>query len=192
MYFSLYSSDNEVSSSSNIALTVGTSQSCCFPAGSLVAMADGTSKPIEDVKVGDEILTFDESKMAQATGRVGALKRPLRDALCHILFSDGTLATPTPDHPLFTTDGWKSVDPEAGTVSYGHEVGKLAEGDMVLSQSGLYKMVTSITTVHGEFQTYTLKEVSPIPNFYCQGVLAHNSTPTPTPLPYPPPVTPAC
>jgi ABC-type molybdate transport system ATPase subunit len=34
----------------------------CFPAGTLISMADGTQKPIESVQIGDEVLAFAEGE----------------------------------------------------------------------------------------------------------------------------------
>ncbi|GAB4008670.1 hypothetical protein GCM10029992_65660 [Glycomyces albus] len=41
-----------------------------FPAGTMVVMADGTTKPIEDVKSGDEVLSFEVGSGERASGTV--------------------------------------------------------------------------------------------------------------------------
>ena len=70
----------------------------CFPAGTLVTMADGTQRPIEKVKVSDKVYTATASMVqnvydVMATSVVGHLTR--------LTFEDGTTITATPDHPIW-------------------------------------------------------------------------------------------
>lgn len=177
MYFTFTTSDGEVSTSSNFNLhvTVSTVINCCFPAGSLVTMADGlTTKAIEALLPGDQVLTYNLASGTQEPGVVGNLLTPVRPTLYHVVMEDGSEVTPTPDHPLFTSEGWKAVDPIAASAVYPGSISELMVGDLLLSVDGSYKKVSSITAEQGSFQTYTLTGVEPNQNFYCSGVLAHN------------------
>jgi len=103
----------------------------CFVAGTRVALADGTSKPVEEVAVGDLVL-----------GRSGAnrLLAVIRPALgARPLFAlNGGIPFVTAGHPFLTEAGWKAVDPDAtATEVPGLAVGRLAVGDRLLALAGL-------------------------------------------------------
>lgn len=60
----------------------------CFPAGTKITMADYSTKNIEDVKVGDQVISQSEVG-AKSVSTVKALDRPIRDQMCQINFEDG-------------------------------------------------------------------------------------------------------
>ncbi|MCC6791137.1 MAG: hypothetical protein IT336_05605 [Thermomicrobiales bacterium] len=79
----------------------------CFVAGTRVAMADGTSRPIELVGFGDLVLGANG-----AVSRVIGVETPLLGS--RKLYSlNGSEPFVTAEHPFMTADGWKSIDPAA-------------------------------------------------------------------------------
>jgi hypothetical protein len=147
--------------------------SSCFPAGTMIRMADSSLKAIEDVQVGDQVLGFDGEN--QTKERVLALEAPVRDHLYVITFADGTTIELTREHPLYTADGWKSLDPkETAHENPELKVALLKTGDKVLNDSGNYVAIDSVTYKPGTVQTYNLKSVSGNNNYYADGKLAHN------------------
>lgn len=116
---------------------------CCFPAGTLVTMADGTTKPIELIEVGDEVvtevkLTSDEGIVDYSTQDGLVLKlHPEHTVGSHMdackklgytdagLFSlsvknnEGVvydhLIKFTPEHPFLTKRGWAALVPDERT-----------------------------------------------------------------------------
>ena len=75
----------------------------CIGAGTLVAMADGTSRVIENIKAGDRVLS---------RGLGGALPLPVEKAMSRgdkacveLLFSDGRTLVCTPEHRILQADG---------------------------------------------------------------------------------------
>lgn len=83
----------------------------CFPAGTKVLMGDKTQKNIEDVKVGDKIISqSEEGKKTVST--VTKLDQPVRDHMCKIKFTNEESLKLTDEHPLFTQDGWKAINPK--------------------------------------------------------------------------------
>ena len=112
---------------SNIEFTITAYNSCgssqgtvevapCFLAGSLVHMADGSVKPIEEVKVGESVLgAFGECN------EVLALHRPLlgSHSMCRINQEHST----TSHHPHISADkGFYCVHPQTvETATYGRE-----------------------------------------------------------------------
>ncbi len=100
----------------------------CFIAGTLIAMADGTSRPIEHVLVDDLILG--------SAGRVNRVTEVLLPVLGHRpLYSlNGSNFFVTSGHPFMTEEGWKAIDPTAIPVQLSElHVGRLTVGDRLLT-----------------------------------------------------------
>lgn len=96
----------------------------CFTATTPVLMADGTSRPIAAVKVGDEVLGEDG-----AVNRVVAIETPALGSRRLYAFNGGP-AFVTPEHPFMTRAGWKSIAPEATFAeNNSFKVGTLKAGD---------------------------------------------------------------
>jgi len=165
----------------------------CFPPGTKVLMSNGEERDIEDVEVGDSVLSYDEEKGMSAVAQVLELESPVRGHLCQLSFADNSFLKLTNEHPVWTDEGWKSINPEATYEEGGLIVGELEVGDDVIGYGGYggkEKEIAEISCQSGIFQTYNLKKISKTHTFYADGVLVHNSKePTPTNTPTP---TPAC
>jgi len=83
----------------------------CFPAGTRVMMENGEERNIENVRVGDRVVSQSESG-ERAVSQVSAVETPVRDHMCTIIFADGGRLRLTDEHPPYTQDGWKSIVPE--------------------------------------------------------------------------------
>lgn len=100
----------------------------CFTAGTLIAMADGTSRPIELVLVGDLVLGN--------AGQVNRVTEVLLPVLGHRpLYSlNGSNFFVTSGHPFMTEEGWKAVDPTAVLAQLSElHVDQLTLGDRLLT-----------------------------------------------------------
>jgi len=88
-------------------LKVAMADSCCFIGDTKVLMADGTERPIRDVRVGDLVMG--------ASGHVGRVKQIERPHLgTRLLYAlNGGPAFVTAEHPFATLGGWRAVDPAA-------------------------------------------------------------------------------
>jgi hypothetical protein len=79
----------------------------CFVAGSLVSMADGTTKPIEAVAVGDRVLGWSAERKKLVPARVTHLKP--KDTVVKptvvVTLEDGRSVRCTPDHRFLVQDG---------------------------------------------------------------------------------------
>ena len=115
---------------------------CCFVAGTMITMADGSLKRIEDVVIGDQVIGKDG-----AINTVQEYIRPLLGDRTLVGFNSGAPFI-TNDHPVLSTDGtWRSVDP-AGTASKYAEAnldaGQLSVGDIVATGNGVGFLIESI------------------------------------------------
>ena len=104
----------------------------CFVAGTPVLMADGTTKPIEQVKAGDYVLSRD---IATDKTEAKSVKRTFQNhtlATLVLTFSDGTHVETTPGHPFY-------VDGQGFMLA-----GELGIGTSIVTRAGPSVQLTSI------------------------------------------------
>ncbi|WP_405470869.1 ricin-type beta-trefoil lectin domain protein [Streptomyces canus] len=78
-----------------------------FPAGTPVLLADGTTKPIDRIAYGDELLATDPDAGVTRPARVTATYSHPADRLLEITLADGGQILTTPGHRLYVTGrGW--------------------------------------------------------------------------------------
>lgn len=147
--------------------------STCFVKGTKILMADGSQKNIEDVKAGDKVRGYDGKK--QVTETVLQMEAPIRDHHYNVTLADGTVVGVTDEHPLYTDQGWKAINPaHTAQENPALKVKTLVVGDKVLKSNGQYVAIVSMKYFKGAVQAYNLKSVSGFNDFYADGVLAHN------------------
>lgn len=81
----------------------------CFPAGTKIKMADGTSKPIEEVEEGDYVLSFDEKTGKLVSKKVIVTKVTGYKDVYEFKTISGRKVTCTNNHPVYTRKGWKFI-----------------------------------------------------------------------------------
>ena len=150
-YDSIYRGGNGGYSASNNIGTCAATQglpgcsvgSGCFVKGTEITMADGSTKLIEHVEIGDQLLGKDGK-----FNTVLEYLRPVLGARSLIAFNGGDPFI-TNDHPVLMADGtWKSVDPEATLSRYvaltDRNIGQLTIGDVIATPDGTGFEITSI------------------------------------------------
>jgi len=165
----------------------------CFPAGTQIDMADGTTKNIEDIKVEDKVKSYDEDTGEIKDDTVKMIEKPLRDGMATITFKDGSKLKITVDHPLYTRRaaitlptqaipefiGWGSIDntyTKYYYLSFSKTV-KLIElktGDEIFKNDKTWNEIVDIEYISGNIQAYSLADVDTNSNFFANGFLAHN------------------
>ena len=145
---------------------------CCFVAGTQVLMADGTTKNIEDVKIGDVVLSYNESIDEYENNVVdGLITNPKTTNLARVKLLDGTSIEMNKYHPIYTEEGWKSLTNYRGLP-------KLTDNDKVLSVKGEFIEIHSIESWEEEtpITTYNLS-VSNNHNYFVgeTSILVHNA-----------------
>lgn len=76
-------------------------QGACFPAGTLIRMADGSEKKIEEISLLDEVVTAESN-----TGRVLQLMTRKDEELYDIKLRGLNGFKCTPEHPILTNNGY--------------------------------------------------------------------------------------
>lgn len=83
----------------------------CFKAGTKITMADGSYKNIEEIQVGDNIISYDELTKEFKTDIVtNIFIHSNIKTIVKIYLSNNNILYTTPNHPLLSTKGWKSLD----------------------------------------------------------------------------------
>ena len=118
-----------------------TPQCCCFVAGTQIAMADGSTKSIEDVAIGEIVVGKDG-----AHNTVLEFLRPTLDetGATLIAFNSGEPFMAS-DHPVYVKgQGWKSFDPAMTYSKYSMTVGRYQVGDVIETLDGAGVEILSI------------------------------------------------
>lgn len=155
----------------------GSRGTCCFDAGSQVLMADGTTKNIEDVVVGDIVMSLNEDtgEFIPQTVKKTIIKHN-SDDLVYVNLSNGTQIGMRAYHPLLTTEGWKSLRPKlAETQIEAGNVAMLEVGDVLVC----YVENATIVSIEARpeiknYDTYNLS-IDGYHNYIVNGVVVHNA-----------------
>ncbi|MHA1505741.1 MAG: DEAD/DEAH box helicase [Candidatus Asgardarchaeia archaeon] len=135
----------------------------CFPSGTLIRYSDGSERDIEDVEVGDHLLSYDLERREFRSAVV--LKKFSRfvEEIIKIETNDGSFILTTPEHPFMTESSWK----EAREILLGEDV-YLIKGNEIRP----FKVV-KLSRMRGKFLVYNLS--LEYPNvFFANGFLVHN------------------
>ncbi|WP_083418586.1 Hint domain-containing protein [Pseudofrankia sp. BMG5.36] len=97
---------------------------CSFAGATPVLMADGTTKPIDQIHAGDQVLATNPETGEQAAKTVVHVWVH-NDTLTDLLFADGTVLTTTEDHPF-----WSATDHRFERAD------QLASGEKLLRADG--------------------------------------------------------
>ena len=84
----------------------------CFPAGTMITLADGGVKAIEHIVIGDVVKTSSGARHVTRVGKRSTIK------LVELTMSNGVKLSCTPEHPIFTTYGWFPARLTKGKIVY--------------------------------------------------------------------------
>ncbi|SMD27516.1 RHS repeat-associated core domain-containing protein [Kibdelosporangium aridum] len=145
-------------------------ESCSFTGETRVLMADGTTKPIAEVKVGDKVLAADPQSGHRAARTVTAVMVH-EDRVLDLVTADGAKVTTTEDHPYWneTDRQWQRADElDAGDHLATAAGDRVAFGQL---RPETWRLAAAHNlTVAGLHTFYVLAGTTP--------VLVHNSCPT--------------
>ncbi|HST03083.1 MAG TPA: UvrD-helicase domain-containing protein, partial [Usitatibacter sp.] len=148
----------------------------CLPAGTLITMADGSRKPIESVKVGDEVRSLD-----RGTGSRGVVSRVhtafAYGELVEVATRGGKLIVSTPEHTHF------ALSPVVATAHGGDDerafeecrADSICSGMSMALADGTPDIVESVRRIPGNRRKVYDLDVNPTHNFIAGGLVTHNS-----------------
>ena len=147
----------------------------CFIAGSKVHIESKGVTNIEDVKVGDKVISYNHDNDTVEYKEVKKIRIKSDEHVVTYIFENGTKLTGTPDHPLFVIGkGYASYHPEQTKDDCGMEVEQILLGDEVLHMDGYGVTISDIIEEEEKEVVYNLDEVDGNNNFFVEDLLAHN------------------
>lgn len=132
----------------------------CFLAGTPITMADGTTKPIESVRVGDAVLVYDESTSSVTEAEVTGVYEPFMTDSYYVINNE-IRATGT--QPLLVNGGWVDVS-------------ELRAGLTMSYASGKARSILTIERIQEPVLVYNI-EIGSLSTYIAHGVIAHNKPP---------------
>lgn len=148
----------------------------CFDGNTNVKTINGIM-PIKDIKLGTEIIAFDEKSKTVCSDIVITIAKSLHSLCAIIKFEDGSSLKATVDHPLFVVGkGWCAVNVNGLEEMYGVAVEQLEEGDVCLSLgngelSHLKVISIEVNPCSELFYCLATKNNH---SFFANGILAHD------------------
>jgi hypothetical protein len=139
----------------------------CFAAGTPITMADGSEKPIEDVREGDTVLGRDDHGQILPQSVIGTVVHDNNDSTVII---NGTLVT-TREHPFYVAGRYV----KAGDLQVGDELVMLDAATRAVPMATKPIHVRSLASEPALDRTYNF-EVAGTHNYFAGGVLVHNKT----------------
>lgn len=152
---------------------------CCFAEGSMVTMFNGSEKPIENISIGDEVLSYNPLSSQYYKATVDSISRRIHKELVRIEFENGYSIKSTLDHPIYVEGkGWASFDPVKTRADYNLNVKELKEGDFCLLTNGTDEItkvkVVGLSVINEITKTYNLSGLSNSNNYFVNGILVTN------------------
>lgn len=147
---------------------------CCFVKGSQVRISlDGTAKNIEDLKVGEQIVIYneDEKKFELSTVSDTPRNNNVTDKAT-IVLENGITIEMNAYHPLLTTKGYHSLTEHEGLPL-------LTDKDILVTINGEIKIKQIVKETIEPITMYNLSVNGEHHNYVVNSVVAHNATSCP-------------
>ena len=142
-------------------------ESTCFTADTLIEMADGSRKPISEVKEGDRLRSANGASNLVLKAAIyphSGLKYSLNHG-AHFV---------TESHPFLTTEGWRSINPALTEEEVpGFHAGKLMIGNVLLTRDGPVRL-DSIESKSTPDQVYSISTDGDH-TYLANGFIVHNN-----------------
>jgi hypothetical protein len=151
----------------------------CFVEGTPVLMEDGTYLNIENVKIGDKVLSFNFKNNESKSSTVLNIFSKKVSQVVKYEFESGKELVATIDHPVYVIDkGWSSYSDSVSNTLYILEepVKKIEIGDVVKLHNQTDVLVNT-KILEGDYTVYNLSEIEKYHNYYANDVLSHNRVP---------------
>lgn len=146
-----------------------------FLENTIISMADGTKKKIQEVVKGD--------RLKSTSGVVSVINTVnyVDDVRLYRLNDQNYFITGP--HPVRTNEGWKSFDPEkTRQFVTSVQVGQLNLEDLLLKEDGKYYHLTSNAFISGQYKVYNLEVTGETRDYFANGYSVYSEI---EPLPQP-------
>ena len=154
----------------------GVTDNTCLVGGTPIAMADGTTRPIEQVAVGDWVLSYDFAREQVVPAPVvRTFVHPAHELSESIVRINSDLRATT-NHPIYANGRWVP----AGLLNVGDSLFLLSSDRETSLSALLQTRVASLSTEREREATFNL-EIGAHHNYFAGDVLVHNKEFCPQP-----------
>jgi hypothetical protein len=130
----------------------------CFLEDTKIMMADRTERSIQDVQIGDTILTYKDEFLRELVP--AKVLQTYRHVVAHYLIVNNQLFV-TPEHRIFVNGTWR-------------QIGEAEVGDWLLDAQGNHVEIKTIERRHALVRVYNL-QVEKYHTFIANGIYVHNT-----------------
>jgi len=153
-------------------------EKCCFPAGTKITLADRTTKNIEDIVIGDQILSYDIEKKMFSSWTVRALGNPPGDTY---EINQGLLRL-TGEHPLYVQNqnqqqGWGAIKPNKKAVRIKEDLMTINPGDRIFTLDEKWIQVDTIAHHINFIETFNILSWSGTQTYFANDILVFEEHP---------------
>jgi hypothetical protein len=145
-------------------LTISGGAKVCFAAGTKITMADGNTKNIEQIKVGERVESYDFTRHKTVASRVTQVfhhdQKAMGSYYLVIKTKHGHRLDVTTNHPIYVNGAWK-------------EAGELKIGDRLFGLDKHRDAIESIEKINARIPTYNI-EVDKYHVYFADALLVHN------------------
>lgn len=157
----------------------GSSQTTCFAEGTQVTLYNGTTCAIEQLRVGQQIQSYDEETNIFKQSEIISVKQ-FKNAnnIYDIYLSSGKIMTLTASHPLLVQDkGWCAIDIEAAKKEHDiNQFQSLEENDILISsKENIISIQKIIRRKDLDGATVYNIDVEPYDTYVVEDVVVHNA-----------------
>ncbi len=144
----------------------------CLAKGTEITMSDFSVKKVEDVQIGDFILSYNIENGKFEKSKVLELANPYHANLIEISFSNGTKLSCTEDHPFLNANkDWTSLNPFKTEKDYKIDnVLELKVGTELIAEKGVLKII-DIVKINSEQETFTIVKLQKNKTFIANGIV---------------------
>lgn len=152
----------------------------CFTENAQVATSISTSSPINQLKSGDEVLSYDVNTKKLEMTEIVRILEVYHEELAVLSFGDQRIEV-TKDHPFYVENkGWCSLQPEITENRYKDypQVQLLVQGDQLQAANGTTMTLNSIEFTKEGKMTYTIESLKNGKSFIVNGIVVGSESKT--------------
>jgi hypothetical protein len=146
--------------------------SVCFDGDTLISMADGEVKEIQNISVGEKVLSYNLTSHSYIFSEVKIISKHFSEDI--YLINNKTRVTS--GHPFWTKEyGWAAINNSEIKEHPELELAKLSVGLHLLDENGSYVELGSIERIYNiSLEVYNFVDLAENHNYFADGVLVHN------------------
>lgn len=150
----------------------------CFTEGTKITQNNNQTKSIEEIQVGDTILSVNTKTWEIDTDIVKQIDSTEHSDIIHISFNDKTENNNTSDHPYYVKNkGWCSFNPIQTEQKYNIKAQRLQIGDTCYKCKNRQLIEVQIKNIEQkprEVMTYNISRLERNKSYFANGILVSN------------------